>query len=95
MELEGDIYLINKQTNHLNNIVMYFIIDKTNNEAYTQEGDFPIVLIEDMLNKGIDLIIVSTYSDTIKIPYSEEYNGIKEWKYKEYPYPKQLKPHNY
>ena len=43
-------------------------------------------IVEYMLNNGDDIIVISTYSNTIKIPVglSTDYEG--EWEWKEYNY---------
>ena len=50
---------------------MYIIINNTTRKNTKVEGNFPSDLIIEMLEKGDDLIIISTYSNTIKIPYLE------------------------
>jgi hypothetical protein len=64
---------------------MYIIINKTTNKTTYVEGSFPN--LEKDLNKGDDLIVVSLYSNTIKIPYIDyTQNGYGEnvWEWKEY-----------
>jgi len=61
---------------------MYIIINRTKNERYTHEGFFPN--LDDMLNQGDDLIVISLYSNTIKIPQLEVINGLNEWSFKDY-----------
>lgn len=59
---------------------MYLIVNKTgvNIPVY---GNFPIDLVNQMLEKGEDIIVVSSYSNTIKVPFKDEYN---DWNWKEY-----------
>lgn len=64
---------------------MYIIINKTKNTETKHIGNFPDV--EQLLNNGDDIIIVSLYSNTIKIPYIDHsQNGYGEniWEWKEY-----------
>lgn len=63
---------------------MYIIINKTNNSVDRMEGDYPFHYINDRLNRGEDIIIISLYSNTIKIPYFRVENGLKYWENKEY-----------
>ena len=67
---------------------MYIIINKTQNKTTYREGNFPDVYEE--LQRGDDIIIVSLYSNTIKIPYIDDtQNGYDEtiWEWKEYKLP--------
>jgi len=64
---------------------MYIIINKTTKKTTFHKGNFPNVY--DKLNRGDDIIIVSLYSNTIKIPYIDHtQNGYGEnvWEWKEY-----------
>jgi hypothetical protein len=61
---------------------MYYIINRTTNQTTTHYGNFPDV--DDLLNRGDDIIIISLYSNTIKTPY-KEYDG--EWGWKDYDAP--------
>ena len=63
---------------------MYIIINNTTRERFTHEGNYPGNYIEDLLNNGNDVIVISLYSNTIKIPQLEVINGINEWSNKEY-----------
>lgn len=72
---------------------MYTIINNTTRKNTKVEGNFPSDLIVEMLEKGDDLIIISTYSNTIKIPYLEpdsnnygETKSSKDWAFKDYNY---------
>jgi len=62
---------------------MYILINKTTNTT-TNHTNLPDV--DDLLNEGHDIIMISTYSNTVKIPYVEECNGITEWWWKDYNY---------
>lgn len=67
---------------------MYIIINKTNNTSKTIEGNYPLVLVDTLLDLNQDIIIISLYSNTIKIPAGVEIlNGIKEYLWTEYPLP--------
>jgi hypothetical protein len=64
---------------------MYIIINKTTFKTTYVEGSFPN--LEKDLNEGNDIIVVSLYSNTIKIPYIDHsQNGYGEnvWEWKEY-----------
>lgn len=71
---------------------MYKIINNTQRKTFIYFGDYPRKL-DEMIENGDDLIIISTYSNTIKVPtirpnndnieYSE--NG---WDYDEYQFDK-------
>jgi hypothetical protein len=47
---------------------MYIIINNTTRERLTYEGFFPGNYLNDLLNKGDDVIVMSLYSNTIKVP---------------------------
>ena len=64
---------------------MYIIINKTKNSTIKHEGDFPI--LDDLLNEGDKIIIISKYSNTIKVPVLEIINGVKEWEWEDYNIP--------
>lgn len=68
---------------------MYYIINKTTNTHNTIEGNYPMAWIDSLLDKGDDIIVISTYSNTIKIPigFNEEYG---EYVWKEYNLPAEL-----
>lgn len=61
---------------------MYIVINKTSRKEFTFTGNWPEAVIEYMLDNGDDLIVISTYSNTIKIPggFSEKFEGEREWK---------------
>jgi hypothetical protein len=68
---------------------MYIIISRSpKRDQDFYQGNFPISILEKRLNAGEDLIIISTYSGTVKIPYSIEENGITRWEYKDYELPR-------
>lgn len=65
---------------------MYYIINKTTKTSITKEGDFPSEYLQDRLNEGDDIIVISLYSNTIKIPYTDPW--IKdEFLWKSFPIP--------
>lgn len=66
---------------------MYFIINRTKDESYTHNGFYPDNFIEELLKQGDDVIIISTYSNTIKIPKLKVENGETELDTKEYNIP--------
>jgi hypothetical protein len=64
---------------------MYIIINKTKQSKIYQTGNWPMNLLEQMVDGGDKVIVISLYSNTIKVPYKEEYNGIVEWCWEDYP----------
>lgn len=64
---------------------MYIIHNKTKNKTFSHEGSWPNKIIENMLNEGNKVIVISLYSNTIKVPYLEEMNGIIEWCWEDFP----------
>ncbi len=62
---------------------MYIIINKTKQSCIRHEGSFPNVDKE--LDRGDRVIVISLYSNTIKVPYKVEYNGVVEWEWENYP----------
>ena len=73
---------------------MYIIINKTKGINFKHEGGFPEEELIDMLEEDDDLIIISSYSNTIKVPYldpdSNNYGKTKssrDWVYKDYKIP--------
>lgn len=64
---------------------MYLIINKTKNKTVTHEGSYPLMYIEELLDNEQDIIIISLYSNTVKIPCGfDTINGIKRYEWKEY-----------
>ena len=66
----------------------YIVINKTKNKSFRYKGNFPNV--EQELEQGDKMVIVSLYSNTIKVPYSTKFNGITEWNWDDYPIPEEL-----
>lgn len=60
---------------------MYIVINNTVRKTFTFTGNWPESFIEHMLDIGNELIVISTYSNTIKIPggFSEKFEGEREW----------------
>jgi hypothetical protein len=56
---------------------MYIIINKTRQTCTKHTGNWPS--LDKWLDKGDRIIVISLYSNTIKVPYKVEYNGITEW----------------
>jgi hypothetical protein len=68
---------------------MYKIINKTKKATINLSGSFPSDYIEKMLNDGDQVIVVSLYSNTIKVPYIDtDENGYGEnvWAWTDYPF---------
>jgi hypothetical protein len=67
---------------------MYIIINKTAKTQKTYEGSWPAMYLEAMISNGDDIIVVSLYSNTIKVPKGTTVsNGIEEIDWIEYPLP--------
>ena len=64
---------------------MYIIQNKTKNTTTRFKGSFPITMLENLLNKGDKLIVISLYSNTLKVPYSFEEYGETCWEWKDFP----------
>ena len=70
-------------------IVMYILINKTRKTSDKYVGRFPIDILEEQLNKGDQIVMISLYSNTIKVPsYTDQY-GVKEWEWEDYPFNKE------
>ena len=65
---------------------MYVIINKTQRKEFRITGSWPSDIVDYMLNNGDDLIVISTYSNTIKIPVGFGTECEDEWEWKEYGY---------
>lgn len=65
---------------------MYKILNRTKNESIITHGNWPSDLLNSLLNNGNDVIVMSTYSNTIKVPFKVESNGETLWEWKEYRY---------
>ena len=70
---------------------MYIIINKTDNAQLNVVGDFPLRITEEMLRSGKSIIVVSTYSNVIKVPFrcGVDENGNYEYDWVSYPMPMQ------
>lgn len=64
---------------------MYLIINKTKNKKIKCVGNFPSNMLEEWLNEGDKIIVISTYSNTIKVPYFVYSNGETAWEYEDFP----------
>jgi hypothetical protein len=69
---------------------MYIVINVTTKKTSNIEGSFPSSFIEQMLNKGEEVLVLSFYSNTIKFPYCvrqasswDDENYPAEWDYRE------------
>lgn len=63
---------------------MYIIHNKTKNTISHYEGSWPSDMLEKELEKGNRIIVISLYSNTIKVPYRLEYNGVVEWEWENF-----------
>ena len=66
---------------------MYIIHNKTKNTSWKLDGSWPEESIDKMLQNGDRVIVISLYSDTIKVPYYIEHNGVKEWEWESFTLP--------
>lgn len=64
---------------------MYVILNQTKRKQFVITGGWPGDIIDYMLNNDDDLIVISTYSNTIKIPV-RTYDSKIRWDWKEYDY---------
>ena len=72
---------------------MYTVINKTDKTSIKYTGNFPYSKLVELLENDKDIIVVSTYSNTIKVPYldMDSYNygetkSSKDWLFKDYDY---------
>lgn len=63
---------------------MYYVINQTQKTCTIHSGGFPNV--DKLLDNGDKIIIISTYSSTIKVPYQIEDRGIMEWEWEDFSY---------
>ena len=63
---------------------MYLIINSTTNKTTIVEGSFPAEELEQMLIKEEKVIVISLYSNTIKIPHSVTYYYEPSWEWEDY-----------
>jgi hypothetical protein len=68
---------------------MYIIINNTDNTQRKYKGNYPYNYIENLLDNNNDIIVISIYSNTIKVPKGFNIlNGIKEYNWTEYKFNK-------
>ena len=65
---------------------MYAIINNTQRKEFRITGGWPGDIIDYMLDNGDDLIVISTYSNTIKVPVGFGTKYKDQWEWKEYNY---------
>jgi hypothetical protein len=59
--------------------IMYLVINKTRNAIYSLEGNWNSTLIHDLLDTGNDIIVISLYSHTVKLPTEKDEDGWWQW----------------
>lgn len=64
---------------------MYIIINKTKQTRYLHEGSFPSAVLDEMLDNGDRVIVISLYTNSFKVPFMEELNGIRSWSWESFP----------
>lgn len=75
---------------------MYIIINATKRETYRYYGNFPDTACEEMLDKGEDVIFISLYSNTVKVPralsdeHVQAYRLDSKWEWTNFSLPKEL-----
>lgn len=58
---------------------MYIIIDTATGKVWKHKGSYPINLVESLILKGCNPVVISTHSDTIKYHHKTIVeNGITE-----------------
>jgi hypothetical protein len=65
---------------------MYTIINKTQKKNFKVVGDFPADTLETMLCNGDNIIVISTYSNTIKVPVYDIMSDTHEWNWVDFEY---------
>ena len=72
---------------------MYIVINKTTGKNTNYVGSFPYDELVELLEKDNDIIVMSEYSNTIKVPYQDQdsYNygetkSSHDWVFKDYHY---------
>lgn len=63
---------------------MYYIINKTTRTTLTHVGGWPGNYLDQRLKDGEDIIVISTYSNTIKVPFQVNQD---EYDWTDYPLP--------
>lgn len=58
---------------------MYYILNQTQKNFITHKGDWPEEHLQDLLKKGDKIIVISTYSNTIKVPVKFSTLGVDYW----------------
>jgi len=65
---------------------MYTIINKTQKKNFKVVGDWPADTVETMLCNGDDIIVISTYSNTIKVPVYDIMSDTHAWNWEDFEY---------
>ena len=70
----------------------YYIINRTTGSTAAHKGSWPGSALDTLIGLGNDIIVVSTYSNTIKIPTDqfETTEGDMSYNWKEYKLPAEL-----
>lgn len=73
---------------------MYIILNKSKNTTSTHVGDWPGDYLESLLNENQEVIVISLYSNTIKVPHPvKEYNKVW-WEWTDYKFDSSLLKNN-
>lgn len=65
---------------------MYTIINKTKGKNFKLTGDWPADTLEQMLCDGDNIIVISTYSNTIKVPVYDIMSDTHAWNWVDFKY---------
>ena len=67
---------------------MYIIHINEKNSPFTRisqvEGNFPYFMLIEHLEKGNNVLVISLYSNTIKVPYKVVENGDEYWEFEDF-----------
>jgi len=66
---------------------MYILINKTTRKTEIVEGGWPIKYVNALLDKGDEFIVISFYSNTIKVPTIGAVDEFGDQKWTEYKLP--------
>lgn len=64
---------------------MYTIINRTNNSIEYHTGNWPDAYLNELLDQGDQVIVMSSYSHTIKVPVKSDL-FVDEWEWTDYKY---------
>lgn len=68
---------------------MYIILNKSKRTTSTHVGDWPGDYLEGLLNENQEVIVISLYSNTIKVPHYLKFCGEEWWEWGDYKFDSQ------